>query len=191
MEPWTPELVGGHPAVDLVNTVSWRLDPARTVDRLAGPDELLRWLRATGLVGPLVGSEKPTGTDVLPAVRRLREVVHRLLVSVVARSRPSEKDLDAMRRATIDARRNARPGPDLPLRWTVAPRRAADIPRLLALSAEDLLSSQARLTALGRCADAGCGWFFLDTSRSHTRRWCSSADCGNRERARRHYARKR
>jgi len=187
VEPWTPELVGGHPAVDLVNTVSWRLDPRRTVDRLAGPDELLRWLGAAGLAPPAGAA----GPDVLPAVRQLREVVHRLLASVVARSRPSDKDLDAMRRATVDARRHARPGPDLPLRWVIAPRGPADIPRLLALSAEDLLSSGARLKALGRCADAGCGWFFLDTSRSHTRRWCSSADCGNRERARRHYARRR
>jgi predicted RNA-binding Zn ribbon-like protein len=191
VEPWTPELVGGHPAVDLVNTVSWRLDPARTVDRLAGADELRLWLRAAGLVGPEWRAGTRAGTDVLPAVRRLREVVHRLLVSVVARSRASDTDLDAMRRATVDARRHARPGPDLPLRWTVAPREPADIPRLLALSAEDLLSSGARLQTLGRCADAGCGWFFLDTSRSHTRRWCSSADCGNRERARRHYARRR
>jgi predicted RNA-binding Zn ribbon-like protein len=177
------ELVGGHPAVDLVNTVSWRLDPARTVDRLAGADDLRRWLLAANLVGP---DWQPTA-GVLPAVRRLREVVHRLLESVVARSRPSQKDLDAIRRATVDARRHARPGPDLPLRWEVAP---ADVHRLLALSAEDLLSSGARLETLGRCADAGCGWFFLDTSRSHTRRWCSSADCGNRDRARRHYARK-
>lgn len=184
MEPWTPELVGGHLAVDLVNTVSWRLDPARTVDRIAGPDELLRWLRAADLVGP----EWRPNTDDLPAVRRLREVVHGLLVSVVARSRPSQMLLDAMRRATVDARRHARPLPDLPLRWELAP---ADIARRLAVSAEELLSDGARLTALGRCADAGCGWFFLDTSRSHTRRWCSSADCGNRERARRHYARKR
>jgi predicted RNA-binding Zn ribbon-like protein len=111
-----------------------------------------------------------------------------LLVSVVERSRPSPRDLDAMRRASADARHHARPATDLPLRWEVAP---GDVPRLLALSAEDLLSDGVRLTALGRCADAGCGWFFLDTSRSHTRRWCSSADCGNRDRARRHYARKR
>ncbi|GIJ58955.1 CGNR zinc finger domain-containing protein [Virgisporangium aurantiacum] len=184
MEPWTPELVGGHLAVDLVNTVSWRLDPARTVDRIAGPEELRRWLRAADLVGP----EWRADDDDLPAVRRLREVVHRLLVSVVARSRPSQKDLDAMWRATVDARRHARPRPELPLRWELAP---ADVARRLAVSAEDLLSDGARLKTLGRCADAGCGWFFLDTSRSHTRRWCSSADCGNRERARRHYARNR
>ncbi|MBV8733872.1 MAG: CGNR zinc finger domain-containing protein [Solirubrobacterales bacterium] len=32
---------------------------------------------------------------------------------------------------------------------------------------------------------------FLDSTRNHSRRWCSSGDCGNRARARRHYARSR
>jgi predicted RNA-binding Zn ribbon-like protein len=44
---------------------------------------------------------------------------------------------------------------------------------------------------LRRCDDDGCGWLFLDTTRNHSRRWCSSGDCGNRDRARRHYARNR
>jgi predicted RNA-binding Zn ribbon-like protein len=184
---WTPEIVGGHPAVDLVNTVSWRLDPQRTVDRLAGTDELLRWLRAAGLAGPpaLPGD----GEKALSAVRELREAVHRLLVSVVARSRASRSDLDRVRRASVDARRHATAYDTLPLRWLIEPRALDDVPRLLALHAEELLSSAEQLKALGRCEGSGCGWFFLDTSRSHTRRWCSSTDCGNRERARRHYAR--
>ncbi|MGH3319645.1 MAG: CGNR zinc finger domain-containing protein [Streptosporangiaceae bacterium] len=47
------------------------------------------------------------------------------------------------------------------------------------------------LAALRRCQNSACGWLFLDRSRSHTRRWCSSADCGNRERVRRHASRHR
>jgi len=30
------------------------------------------------------------------------------------------------------------------------------------------------------CANPGCGLFFCDTSRTHRRRWCSMAVCGNR-----------
>jgi len=30
------------------------------------------------------------------------------------------------------------------------------------------------------CANPGCGLFFCDTSRTHRRRWCSMAICGNR-----------
>ena len=44
---------------------------------------------------------------------------------------------------------------------------------------------------VGRCANERCGWLFVDRTRSHNRRWCSSAGCGNVERARRHYERHR
>jgi predicted RNA-binding Zn ribbon-like protein len=44
---------------------------------------------------------------------------------------------------------------------------------------------------VGSCRATGCGWFFLDESPNHTRQWCSSEVCGNRERARRAYAKRR
>ena len=40
-------------------------------------------------------------------------------------------------------------------------------------------------TALRRCANPACRLLFEDGSRSHTRRWCDSAGCGNRDRVRR------
>lgn len=40
-----------------------------------------------------------------------------------------------------------------------------------------------------QCADAQCGWFFLDESRNRSRRWCSMESCGNRNKARRFYRR--
>jgi predicted RNA-binding Zn ribbon-like protein len=38
------------------------------------------------------------------------------------------------------------------------------------------------------CEARECGWIFYDSSRSRRRRWCSMAICGNRAKARRHYA---
>ena len=46
---------------------------------------------------------------------------------------------------------------------------------------------EATKLALGVCAGDDCRWAYLDVSRRQDRRWCSSADCGNRDRARRHY----
>jgi predicted RNA-binding Zn ribbon-like protein len=43
---------------------------------------------------------------------------------------------------------------------------------------------------LGCCQAQGCGWFFVDESPNHSRLWCSSVVCGNRERARRAYAKR-
>ena len=44
---------------------------------------------------------------------------------------------------------------------------------------------------LGCCQGQGCGWFFVDESPNRTRVWCSSEICGNRERAKRAYAKRR
>ena len=38
------------------------------------------------------------------------------------------------------------------------------------------------------CDGDGCAWLFIDTSKNRTRRWCDMAICGNRAKARRHYA---
>jgi len=34
-----------------------------------------------------------------------------------------------------------------------------------------------------------CGWFFLDVSKNHSRRWCSMDTCGAVAKARRYYRR--
>ncbi|HTT33160.1 MAG TPA: CGNR zinc finger domain-containing protein [Methylomirabilota bacterium] len=64
----------------------------------------------------------------------------------------------------------------------------------VARSAAEIIAegSQARLRI---CANPQCGLFFYDTSRTHQRRWCSMAVCGNRSKvaafARRHAAGRR
>jgi predicted RNA-binding Zn ribbon-like protein len=55
-------------------------------------------------------------------------------------------------------------------------------------SATDLLTSDSH-GSIRQCEDAGCGWLFLDRSNARTRRWCSMGDCGNRNKARKHYRR--
>ncbi|EFH09350.1 CGNR zinc finger domain-containing protein, partial [Teichococcus cervicalis] len=60
----------------------------------------------------------------------------------------------------------------------------------VAVSALALAVSERR-AQVRRCADAQCGWVFLDESRNRTRLWCSMEDCGNRAKARAHYARRR
>jgi predicted RNA-binding Zn ribbon-like protein len=63
------------------------------------------------------------------------------------------------------------------------------LPPVLAATA-DLLTSPAALARVRICAAADrCAWLFLDTSRNATRRWCDMTLCGNRAKARRHYAR--
>lgn len=50
--------------------------------------------------------------------------------------------------------------------------------------------SSADASRVGCCQASGCGWFYVDESPNRTRLWCSSEVCGNRERARRAYAKR-
>ena len=60
----------------------------------------------------------------------------------------------------------------------------------IARSAAELLTS-GELKKVRECASDTCAWLFLDRSRNKARRWCDMKVCGNRSKARRHYARKR
>ncbi|WP_433605054.1 CGNR zinc finger domain-containing protein [Dactylosporangium sp. CA-139114] len=167
--------IGGHLALDLCNTVSWRLDPARSVDRLGTAALFADWFRtATGL---------PTEADhvMLDRVRVLRDETIRVVDAHLAGERP---DLRFVYDAWLEALRHARPSERLPVTVT------ADEPvHHLALAVAELLR-RPDLSALRRCDGEGCGWLFLDTTRNHSRRWCDSADCGNRARVRA-YSRRR
>ncbi|GAA1589987.1 CGNR zinc finger domain-containing protein [Kribbella sancticallisti] len=171
---YQPELIGGHVALDLVNTVSWRLDDARWIDRITSTSALADWCTAVGLV------YRP-GT--LQQVRTVREVVYGVLLPLARGNEPAKADLSALRGLVAGALAEARPKGIQPLDWE-----AADLPAALALAAARLLEHE-DLGRLHECQDGDCGWLFLDRSKNGSRRWCSSGDCGNRARARRHYQR--
>ena len=57
------------------------------------------------------------------------------------------------------------------------------------LDAWDVLTSPL-IDRVRVCPGEGpCGWLFLDSSRAGNRRWCDMRTCGNRAKARTHYAR--
>ena len=60
----------------------------------------------------------------------------------------------------------------------------------LAQTARDLLCF-ADLSLVKHCEGPGCILLFLDTTKNHTRCWCSMAGCGNRAKAAAHYQRVR
>ncbi|MGH3318261.1 MAG: CGNR zinc finger domain-containing protein [Nocardioidaceae bacterium] len=192
-----PELISGHVALDLVNTVSWRLDPARTLDRLSDTDALVGWVLAAGVLPDEQAQRLSPAQDVpaasgpaLERVRRLRESAYRLLRPIALGSPVEKADVERVQRAVTRALAHARVGDVVPWRWEVDVRGPDDLPTALTLEVWRLLQFE-DLTRLRECRDRDCGWLFLDRSKNASRTWCSSADCGNRKRARRHYERVR
>ena len=62
--------------------------------------------------------------------------------------------------------------------------------RRVALSAADVLLNDT-WRKIVNCSRDDCDWVAIDTSRNHSRRYCTSNGCGNRERVQRHYRRHR
>ncbi len=200
--PSRPEsiaLIGGHPALDLVNTVSWRHDTDRWRENLAVPLDVLTWIHRAAVLDKnhltalrfAMAEDPKTAEGVLRRVHELREQLYHHLADCID-DRGGEHQIgegSPLHRAFADAI-TASSLTGTPKRWTLEARGPLDLPRVLALHALDLVQTMPP-DRLRRCDDDGCGWLFLDTTRNHSRRWCSSGDCGNRDRARRHYARNR
>jgi len=196
--PESIELISGHPALDLVNTVSWRNDPERSTENLAEPHDLLAWApRVTLLdehrlaaIGIAMAQDGETAQRALGRIHELREALYEHLAGCIDHpdEPPQIRPGSALHRAfsgavTVSSLAGT------PARWELQADDPLDLARILALQTLDLLQTKP-LGLLRRCDGDGCGWLFLDTTRNHSRRWCSSRDCGNRDRARRHYARK-
>lgn len=166
-------LVGGHPAVDFVNTLGG-LPGVDDDEYLVGEADLDLWCRRVGLITEeaTVGADRATFRDAI----ELRTALDRLLRAHLD-GRPgdsgSERTVrefyaEAVGRGSLhldDSR--------FELVWIRSHRRRPLW--ILAAAAVDLLTGDqlGRLTHCGRCR-----WLFLDLSRSHTRRWCTMNSCG-------------
>jgi predicted RNA-binding Zn ribbon-like protein len=195
----TVPLVGGRPVLDLVNTVSWRGDAARAQDHLQGPDDALVWSTRAGVLtreeadtlGRQVASRPAAGRALVEGLRALRTLVAGAVAGV---PEPRTTDVEP---EVLEALAHSRLVPEHPdlgtrgrrYRWEVTGVDEHTPRRRLALDLLDLLTDPRG--PLGRCADPACGWVFEDTSRGLNRQWCSSSDCGNRNRVREHHRRHR
>ena len=174
-------LDGGHPALDLVNTVYGQ--PGRPVedDVLAAPEDLVTFARRVGLAGDATSASPAALRD----ARALRDAIDAVLDAHLAGDASPAAPravIEAAARAALAAGRLAPQG-DV-LAWTWPPDDAHTPVHRLAYAAVGLLTSEAELARLHRCA--GCRWFFLDRSRGAGRRWCSMADCGTEAKKRRY-----
>ena len=176
--PGTYKLIGGRISLDLVNTISWP-GSDREHDWLDSPDNLQRWLRATGLT-PVRGKEVN-----LNAVTKLRSDLESVLRPLAHRERPARASLDELN-LRIERAGTRRRIDVVTLAWTwKTPENALDALAPVVLDAADLIAGDRE--RLRFCP--ACDWLFEDQTRNGQRRWCDMADCGSRDKARRYYRR--
>ena len=188
-------LLGGHPALDFVNTVdAWR--DRWGPDFLATYDDLVVWAERVGLIDGeaarrvrLAARAGPGEAQAaLERARRLRAALYNLGQAEATGSRSRTEDMASLSDAILRAhgkRRIQATGGGLEWAWS----QDADLDLVsdrVALAACELLVDRAvDRRRIRECPGRNCGWLFLDTSRGGRRRWCSDKTCGTSERVRR------
>lgn len=190
--------IGGHLALDFANTAGLHASAVRR-EHLSRYHDVLDWAAAAGVLAPRLKRALATrvqqrpreATTALANLVTLRETIYRVFARLAQRKTPLPQDIVRLHKARIAALAAAEPqwaGKRHALRWPDDP---ADLVRPIypvLLAASELLES-GDFDRLRQCGNHPCGWLFLDLSKNRSRRWCSSAECGNATRVRRFRAR--
>lgn len=191
------ELSAGDPCLDFANTWGDRGRP--DTDLLRTYAGLLAFARQAGLLAPEAAADlerrartEPGAAEAaLADARGLREALYGLFSARAQGLEVPPGDLAGLDRVLREALAHLGLGGTPPAwRWRDADRHLTSPLWPLARAAAELLTREPP-APLRECGGSQCTWLFLDFSRGRSRRWCSMASCGNREKARRHYHRSR
>ena len=194
---------GGTLALDLLNT--WRFNADQPLDLLQSPEDLVIWLAAAGLPDgaycPELSSSPPNRRILLDEALWLRRDILLIVQSLVAGELPPPYTVDALNRILTES------GTSFRLDSLTIPPEGDQEERMegqLVLNVHEHISSvlgvlqpialsaarivtEANPTRIRQCASSNCMYWFLDTSKSGRRRWCSMSRCGNRAKVAKHY----
>ena len=190
--------VGNLPWLDFVNTEPVR-EGAR-VDLLGGPEGLLRWLEAAGLLS--AGEARSVsrrwgrsreGRKVYREAVALRLALRAGAERLAGGRLPEEETVRAIN--TLLASRPAVPrlvrtDEGFTSRLEPVGRSPLHLLVPIAESAAALLE-RGDASLVRRCEGNQCVLFFYDTTRNRSRRWCSMEGCGARAKAAAYYRRTR
>jgi predicted RNA-binding Zn ribbon-like protein len=190
----------GELCLDYANTVDWHAS-SHPKNMLDSYEKLVEWSRRRGILDSEVArglvqrarERKELGDMAMGEADSLREAIYGVFSATSHGRQPGRKELGmlnahlsrgmARSRISLEGQqlRWGWIGDDMPPDMMLWP---------IAKSAAELLTSQ-RLGQVKECANEleGCGWLFLDNSRSHNRVWCSMDSCGNRAKFRAYYDR--
>lgn len=194
------DLSGGHPVLDLVNSLDNRFASQGATELLDSYEDLLRFMAQTRLLDAAQlqllrrGARSASAARALRGVKELRETLATILYGMLEGGTPSGAEMrslqgyfqDAARHRELAWRKDASADHPVGAQWQWGRfARDSELPLwILAQSAAELMFSDA-LQRIRACDADTCRWLFLDTSKNGSRRWCNMKVCGNRMKARR------
>lgn len=183
----------GALALDLINTQT--LDRGKPRDELSSPEALARWWEKVSeqhldqYVIEGAGAPVAWTSELLDAVRSLRGALRAMLTQVVERHAVEAEELKPVNEILAlgysALERTEQGHVKAVVRLHGSEQGSILVP--IALSASRLFT-EADWRRLHQCKHDRCVVFFYDTTKSGTRRWCSTG-CMNRARSIQHYQR--
>jgi len=190
------KFVGNSLCLDFINTL--RLRDGQTLDLLQGIEDLLAWCVAAQIITP---ARAGTMLQELRARREVQSILEQALALRTALVDMAQR----LARGTSVARQTVGMINALLGQWQgqvelVRGKRRYEKRLQLTLtrpihllvpiaeSAADLLGS-GDLRLVKKCQSSDCLIYFYDTTKNHSRGWCSMELCGNRAKAAAHYER--
>jgi predicted RNA-binding Zn ribbon-like protein len=183
-------LSGGHPALDLANTIDSRRGRWGP-DFLHSFDDLLVLAERTAVLDSVAVSSLRQKASADPERARavvaqaltLREAIHQVFIAEdTGRAYPSAA-LKVVETAAREGRSRERlTHAKRGFAWSLPFDELEDVSRAFALRALELLIARNDRREVRECKGDNCGWLFLDHSKGGHRMWCSDASCGARSR---------
>ncbi|MES5097691.1 CGNR zinc finger domain-containing protein [Agrobacterium sp. BA1120] len=175
---WTPHrFVGGALALDVANSVILRFDHEKSVDRFAVSEQLDSFCEAATRLSAernIFPTLAPPSATSRRHLIELREATDRYFRQLIETGQDDNALLADLLTASATALKNA------PHTHSLQAATARSVLNLMAGP------DRARLRICGHC-----GWLFIDRSKNRSRIWCDMAVCGNRQKAAKHYRRKK
>lgn len=172
--------VGDHLAMDLLNTEV--RSHGAVVDCWQGDEDLCRWLLHGGVITP-ADIPAPIPEDLLAQARALRALARELITLRKADAPVDPTSLNHYLHAHLSAPHLARDEAGrLVLHRLASGGSAAAVLGPVAEAVAQLLV-EADFALVRQCEHPDCILWFYDRTKSHKRRWCSMAQCGNRHKA--------
>jgi predicted RNA-binding Zn ribbon-like protein len=179
--------LGGRLAVDFVNLGRVFSGPQ---PRPLSWERLITFLEAASIVSPergaqllgLPSADHRSSEVLLARSQRLQSALREALSATVRRTRLARQTIETINevlRITEGHDELVSDGEAWRLEFIAREDSLDWLLAAIARSGAEILAESAA-SRLRLCANASCGLFFCDTSRTGRRRWCSMATCGNR-----------
>lgn len=191
------KLVGGHPALDFINTVrDWTVPKPHDYLREFGDAVRFGEMAALLTRKDVLRLRRRTAHIELTRLKELRALLKRIFQTRLLAETPSSSDLrklsadlaEAAQTAQLLVATRTRRSAEVPMRREIKLAKAGDaLLRFRIVEAAVALLVSDAVLRVKSCPT--CGWFFLDISKNGSRRWCSMGTCGSVAKARRYYRR--